>query len=66
MEEKEFYSNQSLSHIADFVDKKAAEQKKEIHGQEAFIEAKKNLKKYSNSRAQEFTFTIGEINAYMG
>ena len=55
-----------LQNIAEFVDKKAKEQLSESPKMDEIIKAKTALKKYSSKPTQAFTFTVGEINAYMG
>ena len=55
-----------LKKIADFVNEKAKEQLSAHPKEKEIILAKKNLKKYSTNQEKEFTFTVGEINAYMG
>lgn len=56
----------SLQQIAEFVDKKAKEQLSESPKIDEIMKAKVVLKKYSSKPTKEFTFTVGEINAYMG
>ena len=56
----------SLQQIAEFIDKKAKEQFSESQKIEEIMKAKAALKKYSSKPTKEFTFTVGEINAYMG
>ena len=56
----------SLQQISKFIDKKAKEQFSESQKIEEIMKAKAALKKYSSKPTKEFTFTVGEINAYMG
>jgi hypothetical protein len=56
----------SLQQISAFIDKKAKEQLSESQKIEEIMKAKAALKKYSSKPTKEFTFTVGEINAYMG
>ena len=56
----------SLQQIAEFVDKKAKEQLSGSPKIDEIMKAKAVLKKYSSKPTKEFTFTVGEINAYMG
>jgi len=56
----------SLQQIAEFIDQKAKEQLSESPQMDEIIKAKAALKKYSSKPTKEFTFTVGEINAYMG
>ncbi|MDY6854518.1 MAG: hypothetical protein SWO11_07390 [Thermodesulfobacteriota bacterium] len=56
----------SLQQITEFVDKKAKEQLSESPKRDEIIRAKAALKKYSSKPTKEFTFTVGEINAYLG
>lgn len=58
--------NKGLKKIADFVNEKAKKQLSEHPKEKEFILARENLKKYSSKPNSEFTFTVGEINAYMG
>ena len=55
-----------LQQIAEFIDKKAKEQLSESQKIEEIMKAKAAMKKYSSKPTKEFTFTVGEINAYMG
>ncbi len=56
----------SLQQISKFIDKKAKEQFSESQKIEEIMKTKAALKKYSSKPTKEFTFTVGEINAYMG
>jgi hypothetical protein len=56
----------SPQQISEFIDKKAKEQFSESQKIEEIMKAKAALKKYSSKPTKEFTFTVGEINAYMG
>lgn len=58
-------TEKKLEGISKFINEKAKEQK--IFYSNEFQEAKKNLKDFSSQSAQkEFTFTVGEMNAYLG
>lgn len=56
----------SLQQIAEFIDIKATKQLSESQKIEEIMKAKAAMKKYSSKPTKEFTFTVGEINAYMG
>lgn len=56
----------SLQQIAEFVEQKAIAELAESSKANEIKKAKVALKKYSSKHTQEITFTVGEINAYMG
>jgi CO dehydrogenase/acetyl-CoA synthase gamma subunit (corrinoid Fe-S protein) len=56
----------SMQYIAKFVEKKANEQLSTSPKIEEILKAKEALRKYSSAPIKEFTFTVGEVNAYMG
>ncbi len=55
-----------LKSMAKFVDNEAKKQMKKIPKAEEITVARDNLKKYSTKKAEKFTFTVGEMNAYLG
>lgn len=58
--------NKTMRQIAEFVDQKAKEQLGKTPKAEEILKAKAVLKKYSTIASKEVTFTVGEINAYLG
>lgn len=52
--------------IAKFVDEKAQNQLDKNSKAREIQKAKEALEKYSSSSKSKFTFTAGEMNAYMG
>ena len=55
-----------LEEIADFIQKTAKVQENKIEKLEQSKEVKKLLESFSTDSKKEFTFTIGEMNAYLG
>ena len=58
--------NKNMQHIAEFVDKKANKQLSKSPKLDEIMRAKEILKKYSTKQKKDFTFTVGEMNAYLG
>lgn len=62
----------NLEQIAEYIDAVAQEQEKELSGfqeeqqKQAIQEVRKLIEKFSISDTKSFTFTVGELNAYLG
>ena len=55
-----------LNKVAEIIEKTAKEQFEQLRDKEKIEEVKKNLEKFSSMKTQDFTFTVGEMNAYLG
>lgn len=58
--------NKTMQQNYEFIDKKAKEQLGKTQKAEEILKAKAILKKYSTQASKEVTFTVGEVNAYLG
>ncbi len=56
----------NMTEIAEFVNEKAQSQLNKSPKAEEIQKAKETLEKYSSSSTSKFTFTSGQMNAYMG
>jgi hypothetical protein len=56
----------SLKEIKEFIEKTAEDKFENIFKNTEIQETKKLLEKKSASPEKDFTFTIGEVNAYLG
>ena len=66
MEGYKMKEKRTLEEIRKFVEKTAIDQFSEYMNNKKVLEIKDKLKNASQQSEKEFTFTIGEMNAYMG
>ena len=59
-------NKKSLEEIKKFIEKTAKDKFENIFKDSEIQETKKLLEKNSSSKEKDFTFTIGEVNAYLG
>jgi hypothetical protein len=56
----------SLKDIAEFVEKNAKDEIENFENKSEILEVKKLIEESSSPGKNDFTFTIGEVNAYLG
>jgi len=59
-------NKKSLKEIAEFIEKTANDEFENINKDLEIQEVKRLLEESSSSKENNFTFTIGEVNAYLG
>ncbi len=57
--------NKNMRQIAKFIDNEAKKQKAKIINIDKFLKAQEDLKLYATKTKKDFTFTVGDINAYL-
>ena len=61
-----FVMKKNMQQISEFIDNKAKKQRIKISNLDKFLKAQKNLKRYATKTEKSFTFTVGDVNAYLG
>lgn len=59
-------NNKSLTDIKKFVEESAKSEYKNYYEDKKIREIKRILEKSSSTESEDFTFTVGDLNAYLG